>query len=104
MESLETLAGLKPNLICPGHGQIIKNGTARVAGYIRHRTEREDQVLAALESGVESVDDIVTAVYSRNLRRNLRSAAGRNVRTHLDKLTEEGRVERSEARFKMVKG
>ena len=75
-----------------------------MAGYIRHRTEREDQVLAALESGVESVDDIVTAVYSRNLRRNLRSAAGRNVRTHLDKLTEEGRVERSEARFKMVKG
>lgn len=104
MESLETLAGLKPNLICPGHGQIIKNGTARVEGYIRHRTERENQVLSALQSGVDSVEEIVTAVYSKNLRRNLRAAAGRNVRTHLDKLTEEGRVEKSEATFKMAAG
>ena len=76
----------------------------RVEGYIRHRTEREEQVLSALKSGVDSVDEIVTEVYSRNLRRNLRSAAGRNVRTHLDKLTEEGLVERQEATFKLVKG
>jgi len=103
MASLDTLAGLKPDMICPGHGQIINNGTARVNGYIRHRTEREDQVLAALESGVESVDDIVSAVYPRNLRRNLRSAAARNVRTHLGKLTEEGRVSETEATYTMAK-
>ena len=102
MASLDILAGLKPDMICPGHGQVIKNGTARVTGYIRHRTEREDQVLAALESGVDSVDSIVTAVYPRNLRRNLRSAAARNVRTHLGKLTEEGRVTESEATYKMA--
>ena len=103
MASLETLAGLKPDIICPGHGQIIKNGTARVEGYIRHRTGREDQVLAALSSGVESVDDIVTAVYPRNLRRNLRSAAARNVRTHLAKLKEEGRVTESAATYTVAK-
>ncbi len=87
-----------------GHGQIIQNGTARVNGYIRHRTEREDQVLAALASGVGSVDEIVTAVYPRNLRRNLRSAAARNVRTHLAKLTEEGRVTESQATYTVAKG
>ncbi len=103
MASLETLARLKPDILCPGHGQIIKNGRARVEWYIRHRTEREQQVLAALDSGVESIDDIVTAVYPRNLRRNLRSAAARNVRTHLDKLTEEGRVEESEVTFSVAK-
>ena len=103
MASLETLAGLKPEILCPGHGQIIKNGAARVEGYIRHRTEREDQVLAALESGVESVDGIVTAVYPRNLRRNLRGAAARNVRTHLTKLTEEGRVKESAATYRVSK-
>ena len=102
MASLDILAGLKPDMICPGHGQVINNGTARVTGYIRHRTEREDQVLAALESGVDSVDSIVTAVYPRNLRRNLRSAAARNVRTHLGKLTEEGRVTESEATYKVA--
>ena len=99
MASLDTLAGLKPDMICPGHGQIINNGTARVNGYIRHRTEREGQVLAALASGMESVGEIVSAVYPRNLRRNLRSAAARNVRTHLGKLTEDGRVTESEATY-----
>ena len=103
MASLETLAGLKPKILCPGHGQIINNGMARVQWYIRHRTEREEQVLAALASGVDSVDEIVTAVYPRNLRRNLRGAAARNVRTHLDKLTEEGRVTESEATFSVAK-
>jgi glyoxylase-like metal-dependent hydrolase (beta-lactamase superfamily II) len=99
MASLDTLAGLKPDMICPGHGQIINNGTARVNGYIRHRTEREGQVLAALASGMESVGEIVSAVYPRNLRRNLRSAAARNVRTHLGKLTEDGRVTESAATY-----
>ena len=99
MASLDTLAGLKPDMICPGHGQIINNGTARVNGYIRHRTEREGQVLAALASGMESVGESVSAVYPRNLRRNLRSAAARNVRTHLGKLTEDGRVTESEATY-----
>ena len=103
MASLETLAGLKPRILCPGHGQVISDGTARVQWYIHHRTEREEQVLAALASGVESVDEIVTAIYPRNLRRNLRGAAARNVRTHLDKLTEEGRVKESETTYSVAK-
>ena len=103
MASLETLAGLKPSILCPGHGQVIDNGVARVEWYIRHRTEREEQVLAALAAGVGSVDEIVSSVYPRNLRRNLRSAAARNVRTHLDKLTGEGRVNESKTTFSVAK-
>jgi len=56
-----------------------------------------------LASGVESVDEIVSSVYPRNLRRNLRSAAARNVRTHLGKLAEEGRVTESEATYSVTK-
>ena len=92
MNSLEVLASLKPRILCPGHGQIISNGSERVEWYISHRTQREEQVLAALNAGAASVEEVMTAVYPRNLRRNLRSAAARNVRTHLEKLTEEGRV------------
>ena len=92
MNSLEVLASLKPRILCPGHGQIISNGSERVEWYISHRTQREEQVLAALNAGAASVEEVVTAVYPRNLRRNLHSAAARNVRTHLEKLTEEGRV------------
>ena len=92
MQSLDTLARLAPEILCPGHGQIIQDGAARIAWYARHRNEREAQVLAALAEGVGAVDEIVTAVYPRDLAENLRSAAARNVRTHLHKLVEEGRV------------
>ena len=92
MKSLELLARLKPAMLFPGHGQIIQNGTARIKWYIDHRQQREEQVMSAIKSGASSVDEIVRAVYPRNLRSNLRGAAARNVRTHLEKLREEGRV------------
>ena len=92
MASLELMARQRPNVICPGHGQIIQNASQRVHWYIEHRQQREEQVVAALEAGATMVDEVVKWVYPRNLRRNLRDAAARNVRTHLVKLTEEKRV------------
>ena len=70
----------------------MQNGAARIQWYIHHRQEREKQVIKALEQGYRTADDIVTAVYPGNLRRNLREAAARNVRTHLEKLLEDGLV------------
>ena len=102
MESLEILASLKPDILCPGHGQIISDGAARIAWYARHRTEREEQVLSALAESVGSVDEIVTFVYPRDLADNLREAASRNVRTHLQKLVEEGRVAQSSSTFALI--
>ena len=102
MESLETLARLNPGILCPGHGQIIHDGSARIAWYARHRNEREEQVLAALAEGAGSVEEIVTAVYPRDLADNLRSAAARNVRTHLQKLVEEGRVAEASSTYALA--
>ena len=99
MKSLELLARLKPAMLFPGHGQIIQNGTARIQWYINHRQQREDQVVLAIENGAGTVDEMVHAVYPRNLRKNLRSAAGRNVRTHLEKLREEGRISEDSATY-----
>ena len=105
MASLELLARSLPggtgggSIICPGHGQVIQDGAARIQWYIQHRQEREQQVLAALEGGAKSVNEIVRAVYPRNLRKNLRESAARNVQTHLDKLREEGRVVEDSATF-----
>jgi ribonuclease/clavin/mitogillin len=104
MVSLELLAGLRPNLLCPGHGQVLRNATARVQWYIKHRQEREEQVLAAMEGGATKVDEIVRAVYPRNLRKNLKGAAANNVRTHLQKLKDEGRVAESAANYTLSHG
>ncbi|MSQ06633.1 MAG: MBL fold metallo-hydrolase [Dehalococcoidia bacterium] len=96
MSSLELMAKQRPAIICPGHGQVVQNGAERVQYYITHRQGREKQVLAALASGASTVSEIVSQVYPRDLAANLHEAASRNVRTHLDKLVEEGRaVERA---------
>ena len=92
MASLELLARQRPNLICPGHGQLVHDGAKRIQWYIDHRQAREQQIIKALAAGSGTVDEVVKAVYPRNLRKNLRSAAARNVTTHLAKLMEEGAV------------
>ena len=102
MTSLELMARQRPNLICPGHGQVIHDATQRVHWYIQHRQEREKQVVAALEAGAGTVDEIVRAVYPRNLRKNLRQAAAHNVRTHLAKLAEENRVQEQAASYSRI--
>ena len=99
LESLELMARQRPQIICPGHGQVIANGEARIRWYIHHRQEREGQVMSALAGGAVTVDEAVSAVYPRNLRRNLRSAATRNVNTHLTKLQEEGRIAENPATY-----
>ena len=104
MASLELLARQRPSLICPGHGQVIHNATARVRWYIEHRQRREEQVVAALQAGARTVDEMVRAVYPRNLRRNLREAAARNVRTHLVKLQEDKKVTENAAAYSMSAG
>ena len=99
MASLELMARQNPAILCPGHGQVIYDGAARIRWYIKHRQEREGQVLAALADGAATVDGVVSAVYPRNLRKNLRPAAARNVATHLAKLQAEGRVAEQPARY-----
>jgi endoribonuclease LACTB2 len=101
MASLELMAQQKPSIICPGHGQVIHNGAARIQWYIKHRQEREEQVLTALKGEARTVDQAVSTVYSRNLRKNLREAATRNIRTHLTKLKEEGRVIENSATYRL---
>ncbi len=101
LASLELMARQRPAIICPGHGQTIHDGEARIRWYLRHRQEREEQVLSALAGGAGTVEETVTAVYPRNLRQNLRPAAARNVNTHLVKLREEGRITEQPATYRI---
>ncbi len=102
MRSLYLLSKFNPKVVCPGHGPVVYNGSRRVQYYIRHREERERQAIEALEAGARTVEEIVAQVYPRNLRRELKQAAGRNVATHLGKLVEEGRV-KSSSGYSLVK-
>jgi glyoxylase-like metal-dependent hydrolase (beta-lactamase superfamily II) len=95
MKSLEKLSRHRVEVICPAHGPVVPKprGSRLISWYIRHRNEREQQVLAALQKGIGDVDGMVRDIYPKNLKKGLRHAAARNVSTHLDKLIKEKAVE-----------
>jgi glyoxylase-like metal-dependent hydrolase (beta-lactamase superfamily II) len=91
LASLRQLETLGPCTIYPGHGPIVVDGQAKLAEYLAHRAEREQQILDVLKASPRSVDAIVRAVYP-DVPVALRGHATRNVRAHLRKLADEGRA------------
>ena len=91
LESLHVVRALRPARVLPGHGPIIDDPDAVIDEYLRHRAERDRQVLAALQAGCRTPDDIVARMYT-NLSPHLVRAAGESVLAHLVKLRREGTV------------
>jgi glyoxylase-like metal-dependent hydrolase (beta-lactamase superfamily II) len=50
LNSLEKMRGMFSGRAYPGHGPVIEDGTARIAEYIKHRQQREEQVIEVLSS------------------------------------------------------
>jgi hypothetical protein len=91
------MKSLGANVIYPGHGPVIFDANAKLAEYVAHRAEREDQIIAAMTDGSSSIDELVGVIY-RDYPANARPLAARSVLAHLDKLTAEDRVERKRRR------
>jgi glyoxylase-like metal-dependent hydrolase (beta-lactamase superfamily II) len=91
MASLRAVRALEPRRMLPGHGPIVDDPLTLIDTYIRHREEREAQVLDALASGASTVKEIVAKVYGR-LPSALVAAAEDSVEAHLVKLIAEGRI------------
>lgn len=91
LDSLHRVLRLHPEHLCPGHGPEIPEAVAAIEAYIAHRRMREDEILAAVAEGAESVADIVTVVY-REVPRELLPAAEHQVRVQIRKLVGERRL------------
>lgn len=91
MASLHKVAALDPAHLYPGHGPELPEARDVIAGYIAHRIEREQQVLAAIRSGAGKIGEVVDVVYA-GLDPALRTAATLQVYTQLIKLRDEGWV------------
>jgi glyoxylase-like metal-dependent hydrolase (beta-lactamase superfamily II) len=92
--SLERMRGLRARTIYPGHGPIVLDAAAKLEEYLRHRAEREEQVLVAIATGPSTIDAIVRQIYAA-YPPDVRPLAARTVLAHLLKLLGEGRVARS---------
>jgi glyoxylase-like metal-dependent hydrolase (beta-lactamase superfamily II) len=93
LHSLQILQDQDPSVIYPGHGPVVPDARAKLAEYIRHRAERERQVLDALGAGLTTIPLMVERIYV-GIVPGLVGHASRNVQAHLFKLEDEGTIER----------
>jgi ribonuclease/clavin/mitogillin len=105
MTSLQKLCELQPSSIYPGHGPHIVGqapATEKIKEYIKHRLERENQIIQAfaqLTSETTSTNSGITArqiveVLYAGLGMGVYMAAEKPVTAHLRKLEKDGRVAR----------
>jgi glyoxylase-like metal-dependent hydrolase (beta-lactamase superfamily II) len=94
LRSLRRLLDLDPRSIYPGHGPIVLRARPMLLGYLAHREEREEQVLAALADGPRTIAEMVEAIYADHPS-EVHPLAARTVLAHLRKLADEGRAERT---------
>jgi ribonuclease/clavin/mitogillin len=91
LDSLARVRELSPRRLLPGHGPIIADPGALIDEYVKHRAEREDQVMAALHAGLMTPEHITARVYGP-LSAVLAAAAADTVLAHLMKLHDEQRA------------
>ncbi len=91
LSSLRRLHGIGLEALYPGHGPVVDDPDALISEYIAHRLEREEQILAAVARGAETVGDIVSVVYD-DVDPALHPVAAMSVGAHLRKLRVEERV------------
>jgi len=94
MASLHRVLAEEPGVIYPAHGPRIDTGVAKIAEYIAHREEREEQIIEAMRGGADRIPAIVAVVYAA-YPEALHLPARQSVCSHILKLEDEGRARRS---------
>jgi glyoxylase-like metal-dependent hydrolase (beta-lactamase superfamily II) len=72
-------------------GPPVWDPTAKLGEYLAHRRDREARLLAALEGGLRTRDELLDAAWA-DAPRGLRPAAALTLAAHLEKLRDEGRL------------
>jgi glyoxylase-like metal-dependent hydrolase (beta-lactamase superfamily II) len=94
MASLRRVQALQPLAILPGHGERVDDAGALIDEYIAHRLEREAQVLAAAQVRTAFAPmDLVPTLYA-DYPVEVYPLAAWTVQAHLDKLVDDGRIDR----------
>ena len=99
LDSLERMRGLFKGRGYPGHGSVVEDGPGKVGEYIRHRQQREDQVLDTLRAFSAKEDhgegwtpmELVRVIY-QGVPETLHIPAAGGVTQILHKLRNEGKV------------
>ena len=91
IDSLAKMQGLEAELMCCGHGPVVREPNRKLQELIDHRHEREEQILSLVGQGHDTVKKLVRAIYPE-LDKRLLGMAQSQVLSHLSKLERDGRA------------
>ena len=89
--SLKKMQSLEAELMCCGHGPLVREPNRKLQELIDHRHEREEQILALVGEGHDTVKSLVKEIYPE-LDKRIIGMATSQVLSHLSKLEREGRA------------
>lgn len=93
MASLEKLLDRDDRLYWPTHGPAIADPKPYVRSFIAHRRDREREIMACLDRGIDNIDEMVKVIYA-GIAETLHGAAARSLEAHLIYMVDTGRVSR----------
>jgi ribonuclease/clavin/mitogillin len=98
LAQLERLKALPVGTLYPSHGPAIVDGVAKLDEYLRHRQQRERQVLESLPPTGATLKEVVARAYA-DTPELLHPVAERSAQAILIKLVREAKVGRREDRY-----
>lgn len=93
--TLKRLEELDPQLVFPAHGPPLGPGSQPFTLLLRHRLQREEKVLQALESNPISLEAILEQAYD-DVPTEVWPLARLSLTAHLEKLVLEGRAQKTD--------
>jgi glyoxylase-like metal-dependent hydrolase (beta-lactamase superfamily II) len=91
LDSLRKVLGRDEATYWPTHGGPIRDPRPFVEAFIAHRRDREEEILACLRDGIETISDMVPVIYA-DVPPAVHGAAARSLLAALIYLVETGRV------------
>lgn len=91
IDSLRKVMARDDASLWPTHGAPVMAPRPFLEAFLEHRLEREAQVVAAVRSGLSSIEAMVKVMYA-DVREDLHKPAARSVLSHLIKLVDDGVV------------
>ena len=96
LASLERMRALpRLTVLFGAHGPAMGNPRAKIDEYVRHRLEREENILKAVEEGAGTPREVVARVYT-DVHPKAHAMAERAVLAHLEKLEADNKVRRTD--------
>jgi ribonuclease/clavin/mitogillin len=91
LSSLRRIHARDPEQLLPAHGPVIDDPRETCRRLIAHRLDREARVLAAVERGATTPDEVVESAYDKDVSAVYDLARATAV-AHLEKLAVEGKI------------